>query len=174
VDRTIKDYLIKFVRKYSLQIIDKNIDKKFINEFDIKKASEASINAMKTKNLTDKQKEMLDTDEFLNEVMTFFEEKLVVNYFMFKRNISYYQAKALLIDKGTDFFPETKGIISKYYKGKYKDFPASDKQKKYIEDFNVLIKHDNELSSREASQIIKCLKNDKRIKPNYFSYYVIK
>lgn len=174
MDRTIKDYLIKFVRKYSLQIIDKNIDKKFINEFDIKKASEASINAMKTKNLTDKQKEMLDTDEFLNEVMTFFEEKLVVNYFMFKRNISYYQAKALLIDKGTDFFPETKGIISKYYKGKYKDFPASDKQKKYIEDFNVLIKHDNELSSREASQIIKCLKNDKRIKPNYFSYYVIK
>lgn len=173
MDRTIKDYLIKFVRKYSLQIIDKNIDKKFINEFDIKKASEASINAMKTKNLTDKQKEMLDTEEFLNEVMTFFEEKLVVNYFMFKRNISYYQAKALLIDKGTDFFPETKGIISKYYKGKYKDFPASDKQKKYIEDFNVLIKHDNELSSREASQIIKCLKNDKRIKPNYYSYYII-
>ena len=174
MDRNIKDYLIKFVRKYSLQIIDKNIDKKFINEFDIKKASEASINAMKTKYLSDKQKEMLDTEEFLNEVMTFFEEKLVVNYFMFKRNISYYQAKALLIDKGTDFFPETKGIISKYYKGKYKDFPASDKQKKYIEDFNVLIKHDNELSSREASQIIKCLKNDKRIKPNYFSYYVIK
>ena len=174
MDRTIKDYLIKFVRKYSLQIIDKNIDKKFINEFDIKKASEASINAMKTKDLSDKQKEMLNTEEFLNEVMTFFEEKLVVNYFMFKRNISYYQAKALLIDKGTDFFPETKGIISKYYKGKYKDFPASDKQKKYIEDFNVLIKHDNELSSREASQIIKCLKNDKRIKPNYFSYYVIK
>ena len=174
MDRTIKDYLIKFVRKYSLQIIDKNIDKKFINEFDIKKASEASINAMKTKDLSNKQKEMLDTEEFLNEVMTFFEEKLVVNYFMFKRNISYYQAKALLIDKGTDFFPETKGIISKYYKGKYKDFPASDKQKKYIEDFNVLIKHDNELSSREASQIIKCLKNDKRIKPNYFSYYVIK
>lgn len=174
MDRTIKDYLIKFVRKYSLQIIDKNIDKKFINEFDIKKASEASINAMKTKDLSDKQKEMLDTEEFLNELMTFFEEKLVVNYFMFKRNISYYQAKALLIDKGTDFFPETKGIISKYYKGKYKDFPASDKQKKYIEDFNVLIKHDNELSSREASQIIKCLKNDKRIKPNYFSYYVIK
>lgn len=174
MDRNIKDYLIKFVRKYSLQIIDKNIDKKFINEFDIKKASEASINAMRTKDLSDKQKEMLDTEEFLNEVMTFFEEKLVVNYFMFKRNISYYQAKALLIDKGTDFFPETKGIISKYYKGKYKDFPASDKQKKYIEDFNVLIKHDNELSSREASQIIKCLKNDKRIKPNYFSYYVIK
>lgn len=174
MDRTIKDYLIKFVRKYSLQIIDKNIDKKFINEFDIKKASEASINAMKTKDLSDKQKEMLETEEFLNEVMTFFEEKLVVNYFMFKRNISYYQAKALLIDKGTDFFPETKGIVSKYYKGKYKDFPASDKQKKYIEDFNVLIKHDNELSSREASQIIKCLKNDKRIKPNYFSYYVIK
>lgn len=174
MDRTIKDYLIKFVRKYSLQIIDKNIDKKFINDFDIKKASEASINAMKTKDLSDKQKEMLETEEFLNEVMTFFEEKLVVNYFMFKRNISYYQAKALLIDKGTDFFPETKGIISKYYKGKYKDFPASDKQKKYIEDFNVLIKHDNELSSREASQIIKCLKNDKRIKPNYFSYYVIK
>lgn len=174
MDRIIKDYLIKFVRKYSLQIIDKNIDKKFINEFDIKKASEASINAMKTKDLSDKQKEMLETEEFLNEVMTFFEEKLVVNYFMFKRNISYYQAKALLIDKGTDFFPETKGIISKYYKGKYKDFPASDKQKKYIEDFNVLIKHDNELSSREASQIIKCLKNDKRIKPNYFSYYVIK
>lgn len=174
MDRNIKDYLIKFVRKYSLQIIDKNIDKKFINEFDIKKASEASINAMKTKDLSDKQKEMLDTEEFLNEVMTFFEEKLVVNYFMFKRNISYYQAKALLIDKGTDFFPETKGIISKYYKGKYKDFQASDKQKKYIEDFNVLIKHDNELSSREASQIIKCLKNDKRIKPNYFSYYVIK
>ena len=56
MDRTIKDYLIKFVRKYSLQIIDKNIDKKFINEFDIKKASEASINAMKTKNLTDKKK----------------------------------------------------------------------------------------------------------------------
>lgn len=174
MDRNIKDYLIKFVRKYSLQIIDKNIDKKFINEFDIKKASEASINAMKTKDLSDKQKEMLETEEFLNEVMTFFEEKLVVNYFMFKRNISYYQAKALLIDKGTDFFPETKGIISKYYKGKYKDFPASNKQKKYIEDFNVLIKHDNELSSREASQIIKCLKNDKRIKPNYFSYYVIK
>ena len=174
MDRIIKDYLIKFVRKYSLQIIDKNIDKKFINEFDIKKASEASINAMKTKDLSDKQKEMLETEEFLNEVMTFFEEKLVVNYFMFKRNISYYQAKALLIDKGTDFFPETKGIVSKYYKGKYKDFPASDKQKKYIEDFNVLIKHDNELSSREASQIIKCLKNDKRIKPNYFSYYVIK
>lgn len=173
MDRTIKDYLIKFVRKYSLQIIDKNIDKKFINEFDIKKASEASINAMKTKDLSDKQKEMLDTEEFLNEVMTFFEEKLVVNYFMFKRNISYYQAKALLVDKGTDFFPETKGIISKYYKGKYKDFPASDKQKKYIEDFNVLIKHDNELSSREASQIIKCLKNDKRIKPNYYSYYII-
>lgn len=173
MDRTIKDYLIKFVRKYSLQIIDKNIDKNFINEFDIKKASEASINAMKTKDLSDKQKEMLDTEEFLNEVMTFFEEKLVVNYFMFKRNISYYQAKALLIDKGTDFFPETKGIISKYYKGKYKDFPASDKQKKYIEDFNVLIKHDNELSSREASQIIKCLKNDKRIKPNYYSYYII-
>lgn len=173
MDRTIKDYLIKFVRKYSLQIIDKNIDKKFINEFDIKKASEASINAMKTKDLSDKQKEMLDTEEFLNEVMTFFEEKLVVNYFMFKRNISYYQAKALLVDKGTDFFSETKGIISKYYKGKYKDFPASDKQKKYIEDFNVLIKHDNELSSREASQIIKCLKNDKRIKPNYYSYYII-
>ena len=46
MDRIIKDYLIQFVRKHSLKIIDNNIDKTFINNFDTQKASEAFINAI--------------------------------------------------------------------------------------------------------------------------------
>lgn len=174
MDRIIKDYLIQYVRKHSLKIIDNNIDKTFINNFDTQKASEAFINAILKKDLTKTQLEYINKPEFIEEVKQFFEEKLVVNYFMFKKNISYYQAKALLIDKGTNYFSETKGIFLKFYKGKFKDFPASEKQKKYIRDFNVLIKNDKELSSREASQIIQCLQNDKRTKPVWFHYYIIK
>ena len=91
---------------------------------------------------------------------------------MLEREITYYEAKSLLKDKGTEYYEETKGMGSELYKGRFKDYPATDKQIDYIESFSVEIKHIEELSGREASLIISCLLKPNKTKPAYYTYYI--
>lgn len=94
---------------------------------------------------------------------------------MFARDISYYESKSLLTDKGLKYFPETKDIESNLYPGRFdKDYKATDKQINYIRMLGADISHEEELTGREASLIISCLKMPTKTKPAYFSYYIRK
>lgn len=172
--RKIKNLLIHYVREYALRILNMNRKIDIINQFDFDKAAQSATKALlKTNELTDKEKENIETQEMYEEIKKFFTEKLPVNYFMFARKINYFEAKVLLIDKGTDFFEETKGIKSDLYKGRFtNDYKATEKQIKYLKDFGINLHHEDEISGREASLIISCLKNPKKTKPKYFTYYV--
>jgi len=171
--RRVKDLLIKYVREYAKRILESKHDLEIINHFDINKATEAATKAiLVSEEITDKEKELMKSEEGQQKIKDFFKEKLVINYFMFARDISYYEAKSLITSKGTEYFNETKGIKNSIYQGKYKDYEATQKQIDYIKCFNVEIKHMEELSGREASLIISCLKNPKKTKPAYFTYYI--
>lgn len=171
--RRVKDQLIKYVREYAKRILESQKEVLIINEFNIDNAAKAAAKALTSSSeITKHEKEVMATDEGYEKIKDFFEEKLVVNYFMMARNIEYHEAKSLLLDKGTEYFPETKGIISELYKGRQKDYKATDKQIEYIRSFGVEIKNIKELSGREASLIISCLKTPKKTKPAYYTYYI--
>lgn len=170
--REIKDLLIEYIHKYSQRIIDSQNEQNVINSFNTELAAKAVINAL-DKKITNKDKEWVNSQDGFDTIKDFFDKRLIINYFMMKRNIKYHEAKSLLIDKGVDAFPETKGITTTIYHGKYKDYNATIGQKQYIVDLiNNSIEHEDELTAREANQIIKCLKNKNRTKPFYYTYYI--
>lgn len=171
--RKVKDLLIIYVKEYAKRILDSKNEIAIINQFNPEKAAEAATKAiLSNEELTIHEKELIQSKEGHEKLVAFFEEKLVVNYFMLSRNIGYYEAKSLLTDKGVDAFAETRGIADSIYSGRYKDYKATEKQIAYIESFGVEINHKTELSGREASLIISCLKTPKKTKPAYYSYYI--
>lgn len=172
--RKIKNLLIHYVREYALRILAMDNKINIINQFNFDKATESAVKALlKTNELTDKEKEKIETPEMYDEIKQFFSEKLLINYFMFAKKINYYEAKTLLVDKGTDFFEETKGIKSELYRGRFpNDYKATEKQINYLKSFNIKLHHEEELSGREASLMISCLNNPKKTKPKYYTYYI--
>lgn len=171
--RKVKDLLIDYVKQYAKQIIESKDKVRILNAFDPQKAAAAAEKALLANpDVTSYEKELIQTKEGREHLVSFFEEKLVVNYFMFSRNIGYYEAKSLLTDKGTKAFPETEGIDNPLYKGRFKDYKATQNQMNCIESYGSTIKHKEELTGREASQIIKCIKTKTRTKPAYFTYYI--
>ena len=173
--RKIKDYLIAYVREYARRIAsgkDKESRIELYNMFNAETAARFSIGNLLKKDLTDKELAFIQSEEGTEKIRAFFDEKILVNYFMLEREITYYEAKSLLKDKGTEYYEETKGMGSELYKGRFKDYPATDKQIDYIESFPVEIKHIEELSGREASLIISCLLKPNKTKPAYYTYYI--
>lgn len=168
--------LIDYVHQYAKRILDSNDKIKTINHFDTNKAMEAAIAALiKKPDLSDSEKVGIQSEDGRKAIKDFFDEKLIVNYFMFARNISYYESKSLLTDKGIKNFPETKDIDSNLYPGRFnKDYKATEKQMNYIRSFGAEIFHEEELTGREASLIISCLKTPAKTKPAYFTYYIKK
>lgn len=174
MSRKIKDLLIEYIHKYAERINESIDPVQTVNDFDIHRASEAVTKAMlKNDDLSQKDKERIQTEEMQKRILEFFEEKLIINYFMYAKKINYYEARALLNDKGVKKFKETEGIQTNLYQGKYpKDYQATIKQIEYLTSFQVPIKHLDELTAREASNVIKCLKTPTRTRPYYYSYYV--
>lgn len=170
--RKIKDYLINYVKIYANQILTSECKENTYDQFKPETAAEYAIKAMDKKEITKKNREYIHSEEGKERIVDFFKEKLVVNYFMLARGISYYEAKSLLTDKGVSAFEETKMIKTNEYPGRFKDYKATDKQKECIRNFGVKIKHEDELSGREASLIISCLLCKTKTKPNYFTYYI--
>ncbi|WP_373262267.1 hypothetical protein [Hungatella hathewayi] len=173
ISRTLKNQIIEYVKEYANRVNQSKKPVETINAFDTKVAADAVLCALKKKQqFGNEEASTIEDPEFHRYLMKFFYEKLPINYLALKRNIGYYEAKSLLIDKGTDFFPELHGLKNKYYKNKSNDYPATDNQIKYIVSYNVVLNHANELSGREASLIITCLKNPKKTKPAYYNYYI--
>lgn len=170
--RKIKDFLIDYVHQYAKRLLESDKKKLMLQSFNPKTAAEYAVKQLKTKPLTESERKFVESIEGNERIEAFFDEKLIVNYFMLAREISYYEAKTLLNDKGTKAFPETEWIESERYAGRFKDYPATDKQVKYIESFRVKVKHRNELSGREASLIISCLETPTKTRPYYFTYYI--
>jgi len=175
IPRELKNQIIEYVRKYANRILESKKQIETMNAFDSKSAAEAAIEALKrSEKFGELEKEILEDMEFYQYLVDFFNEKLPINYLALKRDIGYYEAKSLLTDKGTDFFPELKGLKNSFYKKKNNDYPATENQIKYILGYDVRLDHINELSGREASLIITCLRNPKKIKPAYYPYYIKK
>lgn len=173
--RRVKDLLILYVHQYAQRILDSRHDTAIINSFDPKAAATAATKALlRSDKITQNEKDKVLTEEGQKSIVNFFDEKLIVNYFMLSRKIEYHEAKSLITDKGVDFFEETKGIKTTRYTGRFHDYKATDKQKEYIRSFGSEIKHEDELSGREASLIISCLKTPNKTKPAYFTYYIEK
>lgn len=174
--RKVKNMLIDYVHQYARRILESSDKIKTINHFDTDKATEAAIIAiMKHSNLSDSEKNRIQSEDGKQAIKAFFDEKLIVNYFMFSRDISYYESKSLLTDKGLKSFPETKDIDSSLYPGRFEnDYKATDRQINYIRTLGADIFHEEELTGREASLIISCLKTPTKTKPAYFSYYIKK
>jgi hypothetical protein len=171
ISRELKNQIIGYVKEYAYRISNSKNQIKTMNSFDSKAAAEAVIRALK-KNDAFVETETLNDPEFENYLIDFFNEKLPINYLAIKRNIGYYEAKSLLTEKGTDFFPELRGLKNSFYKRKNNDYPATENQIKYIVAHDVRLNHANEISGREASLIISCLINPKKTKPAYFNYYI--
>lgn len=174
--RKVKNMLIDYVHRYAKRILESNDKIKTINHFDTNKATEAAVAALsKQTELSDSEKNGIQSEDGRKAIKVFFDEKLIINYFMFARDISYYESKSLLTDKGLKYFPETKDIESNLYPGRFdKDYKATDKQINYIRMLGADISHEEELTGREASLIISCLKMPTKTKPAYFSYYIRK
>ena len=173
ISRTLKNQMIEYVKEYANRVNQSKKPVETINAFDAKAAADAVIHALKNKQqFGSEEADTIENPEFHGYLVKFFYEKLPINYLALKRNIGYYEAKSLLIDKGTDFFPELHGLRNKYYKNKSNDYPATDNQIKYIVSYDVILDHANELSGREASLIISCLRNPNKTKPAYYSYYI--
>lgn len=173
ISRNLKNQIIDYVKEYANRVNQSKKPVDTINAFDAKAAADAVIRALKKKEqFGTEESNTIEDPEFYGYLVKFFYEKLPINYLALKRNIGYYEAKSLLIDKGTDFFPELHGLRNSYYKNRSNDYPATDNQIKYIVSYNVVLDHANELSGREASLIISCLKNPNKTKPAYYSYYI--
>lgn len=173
ISRNIKNQIIEYVHKYVDRVSESRHPIHTINSFDSKAAADAVIKALKkNKQFSNEEAETIEEPEFHTYLVKFFYEKLPINYLASKRNIGYYEAKSLLTDKGIDFFPELQGLKNSYYKKKNNDYPATQSQIKYIVIYNVILDHANELSGREASLIISCLKSPNKTKPAYFGYYI--
>lgn len=176
--RKIKDLLIIYVKEYAKQIYDKKMHLKIINDFDLDVSSSVIYNKILKSELSDKIKKDIEDnkDVFIEELKDFIKEKLIINYFSCAKNINYYIAKTLLIDKGIHFFNELLDINEDkfpLYTGRFKDYKASEEQKEYIKkNTKKKIENEKELSAREAGIIIKCLLNKNRIKPFYYYYYI--
>ena len=171
--RRVKDLLILYVHQYAQRILDSRNEKEIISRFDPKAAAEAATKALlRSDKITQNEKNKILTTEGQDSIINFFDEKLIINYFMLARGIEYHEAKSLITDKGVDYFDETKGIKTTRYRGRFHDYKATEKQKSYIRSFGSTIKHEEELSGREASLIISCLKTPSRTKPAYFTYYI--
>lgn len=174
ISRKVKDELIKYVKLYANRIIESKNKTMVINQFDSKIAATTAQNALLSNGkLSEKECDNIRSEEAYQKLIEFFDEKLIVNYFMLIRKISYYEAKSLLIDKGVDAFPETKGIQNSIYVGRYHDYKATDKQITYIELLaGAVICHKEELTGREASLIISCLLKPNKTRPAYYNYYI--
>ncbi len=173
ISRNLKNQIIVYVKEYAKRVNENKDPIETINLFNTKSAAEAIIQALKKKQqLGESELKSIDDPEFYDYLISFLYEKLPINFLALKRNIGYYEAKSLLTDKGTDFFPELHGLRNTFYKRKNNDYPATDKQIKYIVGYNVILDHANELSGREASLIISCLNNKSKTKPAYFGYYI--
>ena len=173
MSRKVKDYLIEFVLVYANRVKDSLDPVAMLNQFESAKAAAKAEEMLLThSDLSEKEKEFIKSEEGKRRIFEFFHEKLLINYFMLARNISYYEAKSLLLDKGTDFFEETKGIKHSCYPGRFKDYPATKKQIEYLKSFGITLLHEPELSGREASLILSCFRCPTKTKPAYYSYYI--
>lgn len=173
ISRNIKDALIHYVREYAKRVDESADPIRTMNSFEPKLAAQAVLKTLsKAETVTEADLETVKSQEFNEYLITFFYEKLPINYLVLKREVTYYEAKKLLNDKGLNFFPELKGVVNPYYKDRCNDYPATEKQLSYIKDFNVNLQHVEELSGREASLIISCLKRPSKTKPAYYSYYI--
>ena len=173
ISRNIKDALIHYVREYANRVADSADPIRTMNAFDPKMAAKAVLKTLgKAETVTEADLETVTSQELNEYLINFFYEKLPINYLVLKRDITYYEAKKLLNDKGLNFFPELKGVVNPYYKDENNDYPATEKQIAYINDFKVNLQHVDELSGREASLIISCLKKPNKTKPAYYSYYI--
>ena len=168
----IKDFLIKYVIEYANRILESENKVFLFKMFEPAIAAEYAINTLKQKELSEADRKFVESIDGKEKIEAFFDDKLIINYFMLARKISYYEAKSLLIDKGTKSFEETENITINKYPGKYKDYKATENQIKYIKTFGVKIKNEKELSGREASLIISCLKNPNKTRPFYYTYYI--
>lgn len=170
--RSIKDFLIKYVIEYAKRILESPNRISMFGMFEPEVAAGYAINSLKQKQLTEADRKFIESIDGREKIIAFFDDKLIINYFMLARKITYYESKSLLIDKGTKAFEETEYIKIDKYPGKYKDYKATEKQIEYIKSFGVKMKHENELSGREASLIISCLKNPNKTRPFYYTYYI--
>ena len=173
ISRNLKNQIIIYVREYAERVSKSRNPLSTLKNFKAGTAAMAAVSAMRQKDsFTEAERQTIEDAEFIDYLTDFFEEKLPINYLVITRGIGYYEAKALLTDKGTDFFPELKGYQSSFYRAKNNDYPATDKQIQSIVKFGVTLEHANELSGREASLILSCLINDHKTRPAYFSYYI--
>lgn len=177
----IQELLMRNVKDFAEQSIQMGGRKKILNTFNARKATIKTIAFLKQNFNSEKELSWIrENEKALNngndksEIEKYYYKNFILYYFSFIRGISYQEAQALLIDKGCDFYEETTGYENELYVGRYKnDYPATDHQIQYIRDMGKEIKNEKELSAREAGLIIKCLKNKKRTKPHFFSYYIL-
>ena len=177
----IQEILKKNAQNFAEQSIQMGGRKKILNTFNSRKAAIKTINFLKQNfnsenelNWIRENERALSNENDKAEIEKYYDKHFILYYFSFVKGISYQEAQSLLIDKGCDFYEETIGYKNELYIGKYKnDYPATVHQIQYIRDMGKEIKNETELSAREAGLIIKCLKNKKRTKPHFFSYYIL-
>ena len=160
----------KYIYTYAKRLCENKNPIGVLNAFDYETAADTIKDTLLTKEgLLGKEVSEVNSDSFYEELIEYIKNTLVIKYLVCKSGSNEETIKILLRDKGTKGFSALKGFLYET-DGKYKDNPATDLQILYINTFGT-VKNKEDLTSREADQILKSLKNPKRVKPGYFDYY---
>ena len=163
----------KYIYEYAERIVKSKDPIKIINHFDFERAAINIKEALMTKEgLCGKDVVEINKDDFIEILEEYIKNNFIVQYLVILKGCDEKTIRCLLRDKGTKGIAALKGLIAETDR-KYKDdYKATDAQLLYIKTFHVKLENTEDMSGREASEIIKCLKCKDRIKPGYYGYYI--
>lgn len=164
-----------YIDVYIKRIIETENPEDILNDFDYDLAAQSIREALLVNGgLSGKIVEVISQPEFLEEIKTYINKRIPATYLTLTNpDMTVDIAEAFIRDKGSDFFPELKAIKS-YSVAALKpyNYPASDAQINYIKNLKAELKHQDQLTGREANELIKSLKCKTRTKPFYYRYFI--
>lgn len=170
-----KDVIDGYISKYAQRLNSSGNPVRMINNFDYERAAESIKDALLTKEgLRGAEVKKITEESFTEELEEYIKTTLLIKYLVLIKEAEDSEIKTLLRDKGTKGFKCLQGMIGET-EGSYKDAPVTEAQLLLIKTYirtNGVVRNEEDLTGREADQIIKCLKNGKRVKPGYFYYYL--
>ena len=163
----------KYIHEYAERIVNSKEPIKVINHFDFERAAINIKEAMMMKEgLFGNDVIKINQDDFIEDLEEYIKNNFLVEYLVVLKGSDEKTIRSLLRDKGTKGFEALKGFISETDGTHKDDYKVTEQQLLYIKTFHVKLKNTEDMTGREASEIIKCLKCKDRVKPLYYWYYI--
>lgn len=173
--KSIYDKLNEYSKVYLEKILNTDNPTDMLDQFDYTLAAENIREAMLAKDkLTGETTKCLMDPDFCNKTREYIYKRIPALYLCSKyKDMTPELAETFIRDKGSSFFIEFKTMQTyKIEAMKPFNYIATQSQKSYIQTFNVNLLHEEQLTGREANEIIKSLKTRSRTRPIYYNYFI--